>query len=112
VIFEFLLKKKGIPESLKGYELFLKNYPEWKNKVVYVLVVVPSRQTVSKYASLKREIDETVGTLQFIEQNISVYNNTKNSLCPNNYFNISLLLLLLLLLFLFLFLSLVKTTNL
>jgi trehalose 6-phosphate synthase/phosphatase len=49
---------------LKGYELFLKTYPEWKAKVVYILVVVPSRQTVKKYASLKKEIDETVGTLK------------------------------------------------
>jgi len=54
---------KGIPESLKGYEMFLKNYSEWKGKLVYVLVVVPSRQTVSKYASLKKEIDETVGRI-------------------------------------------------
>lgn len=54
---------KGIPENLEAIEEFLQKYPAWHKKVVYVLVVVPSRENVEKYASLKRTIDEAVGRI-------------------------------------------------
>jgi len=37
--------------------------PQFQKKVVFVLVVVPSRERVKRYASLKKEIDESVGRI-------------------------------------------------
>lgn len=54
---------KGIPQSLAGFEALLESSPEWREKVVYFLVVVPSRERVERYASLKKEIDELIGKI-------------------------------------------------
>jgi len=54
---------KGIPESLEAIKEFFALHPEWHEKVVFILVVVPSRENVERYASLKREIDELVGRI-------------------------------------------------
>ena len=54
---------KGIPERLKAFDLFLEKHPEYREKIVFVLVVVPSRTKVEQYTSLKKHIDEFVGTL-------------------------------------------------
>jgi trehalose 6-phosphate synthase/phosphatase len=54
---------KGIPESLDAVREFLQGHPEWHGKFTYILVVVPSRENVDRYASLKREIDELVGNI-------------------------------------------------
>jgi trehalose 6-phosphate synthase/phosphatase len=51
---------KGVHNRLKAYELFLDGHPEYLNKVVFVMVIVPSRDTISKYAERKRMIDELV----------------------------------------------------
>lgn len=52
---------KGIPQSLHAIGDFLERYPEWHEKVRFLFVVVPSRENVERYASLKREIDELSG---------------------------------------------------
>lgn len=54
---------KGVYNRLKGYESFLKDYPQYHEKVVFVLVVVPSRDGISKYAERKKIIDEYIGNL-------------------------------------------------
>jgi trehalose 6-phosphate synthase/phosphatase len=54
---------KGITHRLSGFEAFLELYPEWREKVVFILVVVPSRQIVSKYNERRKLIEEQVGRL-------------------------------------------------
>ncbi|RYZ29461.1 MAG: bifunctional alpha,alpha-trehalose-phosphate synthase (UDP-forming)/trehalose-phosphatase [Chitinophagaceae bacterium] len=54
---------KGVFNRLKAYQLFLKRNPKYRNKVVFVLVIVPSRDTIGKYAERKRMIDELVSQL-------------------------------------------------
>jgi len=54
---------KGIINRLHGYELFLEKNPQWHNKVVLVLVLVPSRVGVEHYQMMKRQIDEYVGKI-------------------------------------------------
>jgi len=54
---------KGITHRLAGYASFLENYPEWREKVVFVLAVVPSRQIISKYNERRKLIEEEVGSL-------------------------------------------------
>ncbi len=54
---------KGIPQRLKAFEKFLESNTEFKEKVSLVMVVVPSRDNVEKYARLKEEIDLLVGRI-------------------------------------------------
>jgi trehalose 6-phosphate synthase/phosphatase len=54
---------KGITHRLSGFERFLELHPEWRENVVFVLVVVPSRQIVSKYTERKKLIEEEIGRI-------------------------------------------------
>ncbi len=54
---------KGILHRLNGFALFLKNHPEYYEKVSLMMIVVPSRSTVNKYADLKTEIDQLIGEI-------------------------------------------------
>jgi trehalose 6-phosphate synthase/phosphatase len=54
---------KGILHRLRGYEAFLRSYPEFRGKVTFVLVVVPSREEVGQYQRMKQELDELVGQI-------------------------------------------------
>jgi len=54
---------KGILHRLKGFSLFLERHPEYRGEVSLVMVVVPSRDKVDRYADLKTKIDEMIGAL-------------------------------------------------
>ncbi len=54
---------KGLLLRLKGYETFLEKYPQWHSKVVFNMVVVPSRDNIEKYKEMKKEIESTVGRI-------------------------------------------------
>jgi trehalose 6-phosphate synthase/phosphatase len=63
---------KGIQNRLRGFKKFLDKNPDYIGKVVFALIVVPSRDGIKKYAERKKEIDEfianlnsTVGTLNW-----------------------------------------------
>ncbi|WP_462251834.1 bifunctional alpha,alpha-trehalose-phosphate synthase (UDP-forming)/trehalose-phosphatase [Ekhidna sp.] len=54
---------KGIPERLKAFEQFLEENKSFQGGVSLLMVVVPSRDTVPMYASLKAEIELLVGRI-------------------------------------------------
>src|SRR5690606_39281727 len=54
---------KGILNRLRGFETFLERNPAWREKVKLILIVVPSREAVDEYDSMKHQIDETVGRI-------------------------------------------------
>lgn len=54
---------KGILERLEDYNRFLSDNPDFKERVVLILVVAPSRTRVENYRQLKRQVDETVGAI-------------------------------------------------
>jgi trehalose 6-phosphate synthase/phosphatase len=54
---------KGVLNRLKGFDLFLNAYPEFKERVTLVLVAVPSRTKVKRYQSLKKNVDELIGKI-------------------------------------------------
>jgi trehalose 6-phosphate synthase/phosphatase len=54
---------KGILNRLQGYELFLESYPEFREKVVLIALVVPSRIGVDQYETMKKQIEEYVGRI-------------------------------------------------
>ena len=51
---------KGIVQRLRGYQSFLRDYPRFREKVVYFQLIVPSRDKVLEYDRLKQEIDKLV----------------------------------------------------
>jgi trehalose 6-phosphate synthase/phosphatase len=51
---------KGIIQRLKAFELFLKQYPEWHEKVTLIHLVVPSRDNVLNYKELKEEMNRLI----------------------------------------------------
>lgn len=54
---------KGILQRLQVFEEMLKKHPEYLEKVVLYMIVVPSRDTVPQYAHLRDEIDKKVGSI-------------------------------------------------
>jgi trehalose 6-phosphate synthase/phosphatase len=54
---------KGINNRLNAFESFLIKHPEWKEKVVFLLVIVPSREEIGKYGERKRIIELNVGRI-------------------------------------------------
>ncbi len=54
---------KGIPQRLKAFELFFERYPQYKDKISLIMVVVPSRDQVGKYKELKEDVDRLVGRI-------------------------------------------------
>ncbi len=54
---------KGIPERLQCYELFLEKYPEFREKVVLIMIVVPSRVQLKYYQLMKNDIEKYVGRI-------------------------------------------------
>jgi trehalose 6-phosphate synthase/phosphatase len=54
---------KGLINRLRGYELLLKNNPQWHGKVVFIVSVAPSRIGVDSYQAMKLELEQTVGRI-------------------------------------------------
>jgi len=54
---------KGINKRLEAFDLFLKENPGYKEKVMLILVAVPTRTEVLQYKRIKREVDELIGKI-------------------------------------------------
>lgn len=54
---------KGIKYRLQGYAHFLENNPEWIEKIVFILITVPSRDNISKYEERKEIIEKLIGQI-------------------------------------------------
>jgi trehalose 6-phosphate synthase/phosphatase len=52
---------KGILNRLEAYEWFLRQYPEYREKVCLVVVAVPSRTKVDVYNELREQIERIIG---------------------------------------------------
>ena len=51
---------KGIPDRILGLDLFLEEHPEYRGKVQFVQIGVPSRVDIGEYQTLNAEIDRMV----------------------------------------------------
>jgi len=54
---------KGLIHRLEAFELFLKEHPEWQGRVMFNMVVVPSRDTILQYQEMRNQIDALVGRM-------------------------------------------------
>ena len=62
---------KGFINRLKAYELFLEKFPNWHQKVIFNMVVIPSRDNIESYRKIKKEIEATVGRINGKYGNLS-----------------------------------------
>jgi trehalose 6-phosphate synthase len=51
---------KGIPERLRALDLFLERHPDYRSKVVFIQVAVPSRTQITEYRQLGAETEALV----------------------------------------------------
>ncbi|KAF5212919.1 Trehalose-6-P synthase/phosphatase complex synthase subunit [Clavispora lusitaniae] len=58
-----LHQRRGVPQKLHAFEVFLQENPEWIGKVVLVQVAVPSRGDVEEYQNLRATVNELVGRI-------------------------------------------------
>jgi len=54
---------KGVMQRLDAYAWFLENYPEFRERLVFILVVVPSRDVIAQYGERKQLIEQAVGRI-------------------------------------------------
>ncbi len=54
---------KGIPERLIAFEHLLDNYPEWRGRVSFVQISVPSREDIPEYKELRQRVELQVGRI-------------------------------------------------
>lgn len=54
---------KGIPNRLQAIEHFLDNNPGYKQKVIFIVVAVPSRTEVEHYKKLKQNVEYLTGKI-------------------------------------------------
>ncbi|MGJ4786779.1 bifunctional alpha,alpha-trehalose-phosphate synthase (UDP-forming)/trehalose-phosphatase [Leptospira koniambonensis] len=54
---------KGIAKRLEAFQLFLEEHPEWKEKVVLLMIIVPSRSEVEEYGKMRESIERMVGMI-------------------------------------------------
>ncbi len=54
---------KGLINRLEAFEYFLREYPEYREQVILVLLAVPSRTAVEQYQQMKSDVDEMVGRI-------------------------------------------------
>jgi trehalose 6-phosphate synthase len=54
---------KGIPERLTAFDHLLENYPEWRGRVSFVQISVPSREDIPEYAELRQRVELQVGRI-------------------------------------------------
>jgi trehalose 6-phosphate synthase/phosphatase len=54
---------KGINYRLDGFEHFLEEHSEFKEKIVFILNIVPSRDTIPSYNDMKKAIEVQISTI-------------------------------------------------
>jgi len=52
---------KGIKERLKAIEFLIEKHPELKEQFTYYQLAIPSREDISAYKQLKKEVDGIIG---------------------------------------------------
>jgi trehalose 6-phosphate synthase/phosphatase len=54
---------KGILHRLEAYDEFLRHYPEYRQKVMLIVVAVPSRTKVDAYSTLREQVERLISRI-------------------------------------------------
>ena len=62
---------KGLSNRAQAIETLLKKHPEDARKFNYVMIVTPSRTSVSEYVNMKKDLEMTVGRINGMHSDLS-----------------------------------------
>ncbi len=62
---------KGIINRLEAFKKFLNKYPQYHEKIVFIMVSVPSRTSIKSYDKLKNQVDKLIGEINGAYSTIS-----------------------------------------
>ena len=62
---------KGLVERVHAIETFIKKYPEFSEKFVYLMIVTPSRIGVKEYDKLKERLEMSIGRINGLYGNLN-----------------------------------------
>ncbi len=62
---------KGVLQRLEAFKLFLEKNPEYHEKVVLILVAVPTRSEIKLYRNLKNDVDRLIANINGMFSTIS-----------------------------------------
>ena len=54
---------KGIPERLEAFRHFLKKYPQYIGKIIFIQICVPTRTEIASYRKLRVQVERLVGQI-------------------------------------------------
>ncbi|GGH16391.1 alpha,alpha-trehalose-phosphate synthase (UDP-forming) [Silvibacterium dinghuense] len=54
---------KGIPDRLHGFDYFLEQHPEYRGRIQFVQIGVPSRMQIEQYQAVSEEVEKLVDTI-------------------------------------------------
>ena len=82
---------KGLISRVMAIETLIKKFPKSREKFIYVMVVTPSRTSVSQYEELKRELEMTIGRVNGLYSDLSwqpivyIYRKVSDTLLMSYY---------------------------
>jgi trehalose 6-phosphate synthase/phosphatase len=62
---------KGLLHRLFAFERFLEKFPNWHFKVIFNMIVIPSRDNIEGYREIKKELEAIVGRINGKYSNLS-----------------------------------------
>ena len=62
---------KGFLHKLAAFERFLEKYSRWHDKVIFNMIVIPSRENIETYRKIKMDIEATTGRINGSYSNLS-----------------------------------------
>jgi trehalose 6-phosphate synthase/phosphatase len=62
---------KAIINRLESFELFLQQNPKYKEQVNYILLLVPSRDSILKYRENKREVETLISRINGLHSSLT-----------------------------------------
>ena len=54
---------KGLPERIEAMDLFLTRWPQYREKVTYLQVAPPSRETIAAYMDVRSAVERALGNI-------------------------------------------------
>ena len=82
---------KGLISRIMAIENLIKRFPRTREKFIYVMIVTPSRTSVSQYMDLKRELEMTIGRVNGLYSDLAwqpivyIYRRVNDSVLINYY---------------------------
>jgi len=54
---------KGILHRLRAYLIFLRKYPQWHERIVFIMIIIPSRIGIWEYKKIQNRVNEIISQI-------------------------------------------------